>query len=64
MLPALRCGVLAHGFTRVRCGDCGQEHLLTCSCAFRRRGLLAEDAATDMLSWQGTGGFSFGAARG
>ena len=26
--------------------------------ALRRRGLLAEDTASDMLTWQGTGGFS------
>jgi hypothetical protein len=24
----LRCGIPAHGFARVRCGDCGQERLL------------------------------------
>ncbi|MEX1258806.1 MAG: transposase zinc-binding domain-containing protein [Gemmatimonadota bacterium] len=28
----LTCGVLAHGFARVRCGDCGQERLLAFSC--------------------------------
>jgi hypothetical protein len=28
----LRCGVLAHGFARVRCGACGFERLLPFSC--------------------------------
>jgi hypothetical protein len=31
----LACGVLAHGFARVRCGDCGQERLLAFSCKGR-----------------------------
>ncbi|MEX1258826.1 MAG: transposase [Gemmatimonadota bacterium] len=30
--------------------------------AFRSRGLLADDAAADMLAWQGTGGFSVDAS--
>ena len=33
----LRCGVLAHGFCRVRCEDCGDERLLAFSC--KRRGV-------------------------
>jgi hypothetical protein len=32
----LRCGVLAHGFARVRCGDCAFERLLPFSCKGRR----------------------------
>ncbi len=28
----LRCGILAHGFARVRCGDCGHERLLALAC--------------------------------
>ena len=28
----LRCGVLAHGFARIRCGDCAFERLLPFSC--------------------------------
>ena len=28
----LRCGVLAHGFARVRCGDCAFERLVPFSC--------------------------------
>ena len=31
----LRCGILAHGFARVRCDDCGHERLLAFSCATR-----------------------------
>lgn len=31
----LRCGVLAHGFARVRCGDCGFERLVAFSCKGR-----------------------------
>jgi hypothetical protein len=31
----LRCGVLAHGFARIRCGDCGFERLLPFSCKGR-----------------------------
>jgi len=33
----LRCGILAHGFARVRCKDCGDERLIAFSC--KRRGL-------------------------
>ena len=31
----LRCGILAHGFARLRCEDCGHERLLAFSCATR-----------------------------
>ena len=31
----LRCGILAHGFARVRCGDCGHERLVAFSCKGR-----------------------------
>jgi len=31
----LRCGVLAHGFVRIRCGDCAFERLLPFSCKGR-----------------------------
>ena len=31
----LRCGILAHGFARLRCEDCGHERLLAYSCATR-----------------------------
>ena len=33
----LECGILAHGFMRARCGDCGHDFLLAFSC--KRRGL-------------------------
>ena len=32
----LECGILAHGFLRLRCGDCGHNKLLAFSC--KRRG--------------------------
>jgi hypothetical protein len=31
----LRCGILAHGFARIHCGDCGTERLLPYSCKGR-----------------------------
>ena len=31
----LDCGILAHGFARLRCGDCGHERLLPFSCKGR-----------------------------
>ena len=31
----LTCGILAHGFARLRCDDCGLEHLLPFSCKGR-----------------------------
>src|SRR5262244_965791 len=48
----LKCGVLAHGFTRLRCADCAFERLLPFSC--KRRGFclscggrrMAEHAAS------------------
>ncbi|WP_425451154.1 transposase zinc-binding domain-containing protein [Pseudomonas luteola] len=33
----LECGILAHGFLRLRCGECGHDKLLAFSC--KRRGL-------------------------
>jgi ribosomal protein S27E len=32
----LECGILAHGFLRLRCGDCGHDKLIASSC--KRRG--------------------------
>ena len=50
----LGCGVLAHGFARVRCESCGDEHLVGFSC--KRRGLCpscttrrAVDAAAHLV---------------
>ncbi|MCG6955013.1 MAG: transposase zinc-binding domain-containing protein, partial [Gemmatimonadetes bacterium] len=31
----LRCGILAHGFARARCDDCGHERLIAFSCKGR-----------------------------
>ncbi len=31
----LECGVLAHGFLRLRCGDCAHEKLVAFSCKWR-----------------------------
>ena len=31
----LRCGVLAHGFSRIQCGGCNYEHLVPLSCKGR-----------------------------
>ena len=28
----LECGILAHGFVRLRCGDCGHDKLVAFSC--------------------------------
>jgi hypothetical protein len=28
----LACGILAHGFLRLRCGDCGHDKLVAFSC--------------------------------
>ena len=33
----LECGILAHGFLRLRCGDCGHDKLVAFSC--KRRGI-------------------------
>ena len=32
----LECGIVAHGFLRLRCGDCGHDKLVAFSC--KRRG--------------------------
>jgi hypothetical protein len=31
----LECGILAHGFLRVRCADCAHEKLVALSCIYR-----------------------------
>jgi len=33
----LACGVLEHGFARIRCGACAHEYLLAFSCQCRYR---------------------------
>ncbi|TVS19266.1 MAG: hypothetical protein EA417_00980 [Gammaproteobacteria bacterium] len=45
----LRCGLLEHGFIRVKCNGCRHEHLVACSCKCRGfcRGRPARPAAPD-----------------
>ena len=42
----LECGILAHGFLRLRCGDCGHEKLVAFSC--KRRGICPSCGARRM----------------
>jgi len=42
----LECGILAHGFLRLRCWDCGHDKLLAFSC--RRRGFCPSCGARRM----------------
>ena len=42
----LECGILAHGFLRLRCGDCGHDKLLAFSC--KRRGFCPSCGARRM----------------
>ncbi len=44
--PFLECGILAHGFLRLRCGDCGHDKLLAFSC--KRRGFCPSCGARRM----------------
>ncbi len=37
----LECGILAHGFLRLRCADCGHDKLVAFSC--KRRGSALHD---------------------
>ena len=45
----LRCGVLEHGFARIRCGDCGHELLVAFSC--KGRGLCPSCAKKRQLEF-------------
>ncbi len=47
----LRCGILAHGFARVRCEDCGHERLLAFSC--KGRGVCDENPTVTMATLNG-----------
>ena len=40
------CGILAHGFLRLRCGDCGYDKLIAFSC--KRRGFCPSSGARRM----------------
>ena len=42
----LECGILAHGFLHLRCGDCGHDKLLTFIC--KRRGFCPSCGARRM----------------
>ena len=42
----LDCGILAHGFLRLRCGDCGHDTLVAFSC--KRRGFCPSCGARRM----------------
>ena len=42
----LECGILATGFLRLRCGDCGHDKLVACSC--KRRGFFPSCGARHM----------------
>jgi hypothetical protein len=42
----LECGILAHGFVRLRCGECGHDKLLAFSC--KRRGFCPSCGARRM----------------
>jgi hypothetical protein len=42
----LECGILAHGFLRLRCGECGHDKLLAFSC--KRRGFCPSFGARRM----------------
>jgi len=44
--PFLECGILAHGFLRLRCGDCGNDKLVAFSCT--RRGFCPSCGARRM----------------
>ncbi len=44
----LRCGVLAHGFARFQCGNCGHDHLVPLSC--KGRGLCPSCAGRRMTA--------------
>ena len=42
----LECGILAHGFLRLHCGDCGHDKLVAFSC--KRRGFCPSCGASRM----------------
>jgi len=44
----LRCGVLAHGFARFGCDDCGYDHLVPLSC--KARGLCPSCGGRRMMT--------------
>jgi Transposase zinc-binding domain len=46
-LPFLECGILAHGFLRLRCAECAHEKLVAFSC--KRRGICPSCGARRMV---------------
>ena len=46
----LKCGVLAHGFGRVHCRQCGKDELVAFSC--KRRGLCPSCGARPWPTWR------------
>ncbi|MFM7333964.1 MAG: transposase zinc-binding domain-containing protein, partial [Tabrizicola sp.] len=47
----LECGILAHGFLRPRCGECGHDRLLAFSC--KRRGFCPGVVPIPVERWSG-----------
>ena len=45
----LECGILAHGFLRLRCAECGHDKLLAFSC--KRRGFCPSCGARLGRAW-------------
>ena len=43
----LECGILAHGFLRLRCGDCGHDKRVAFSC--KRRGFCPTCGAVTLI---------------
>jgi len=52
----LECGILAHGFLRLRCGDCRRDKLIAFSC--KRRGFCPSCRARRMAAHGGPPGRS------
>jgi hypothetical protein len=60
----LRCGLLAGGFARLRCGDCGLDRLVAfscCPCAPVRAAVVAEWSSAPRIWWiTSSRAFTFG----
>ena len=46
----LECGILAHGFARARCGECGHDFLIAFSCYPQRETMRSSAVAADRRS--------------
>jgi hypothetical protein len=51
----LRCGILAHGFARIRCDDCAAERLVAFSCKGRGVCPSCNRGPCEMLAFRGVG---------